>query len=666
VVVLLHGGMGPLTPVARAGRGLRLAGALGAAGLTLLRAGDAEPVAIYHFDEGNGAVVHDSSPNHNDGQVVGGATWAPKGVAGTALLFDGRSRVRIPSAAKLDLTGPHTISAWIRGRSSPLHFVDSYPNFEGMYFQVCGDTVFLATWSTPYVDPGKYSLPPLRADDAPHIYTGTIDVSLENWELSRRTAAPLSGFEPKMQVVGDRIYYEYTGRDAKRVEQIWTTESARNGSGYHATQRTANNPSLVALPSDPDQIDTKQVGDTIYRVDHGAVAVAGGRLYIAYPAQDKDNIWQFTTAICDGERTETRTRTSDRGWIPSGIQIAGDQVFYLFPKGNDVFESYTHAQIPGANRGIKTAEGIYVAASDRDGGNWRIIRRVGGPSPTSNIASFVVSNGRIYVIWSQLDPDGSGHSVIYTGAMDLDGSHFEKWQRTFAKGLGGTSISSGVQAAGRKLYYVFDQLETDLSFAELGSRNGKSPAPEWSVWIAECNLDGSDWKAQPARSGPSSMEVGYKGLAICGAKRYFGPIRLTHSAGLKGMMGSDGANIVNKGDAYGLGVTGAGEPRGFVNAGQDYLFRGDGPADTAGATADAAEPIGDGSWYHLAEVYDENRVSLYVNGELKATAPYSAPPASNPFPLTIGDGFVGCVDEVLVYDRPLSGGEVRQLFRQYR
>lgn len=139
-------------------------------------------------------MVHDSSPRHNDGRVVGGATWASRGVDGTALLFDGRSRVSVPSEPNLDLTGPHAISAWVRGRPSPLHFVEGYPNFEGMYFQVCGDTIHLATWSTPYVTPGMYSLPPLRAKDGPHIYTGTIDISLEGWQLTRRTTAPCGGF----------------------------------------------------------------------------------------------------------------------------------------------------------------------------------------------------------------------------------------------------------------------------------------------------------------------------------------------------------------------------------------------------------------------------------------------------------------------------------------
>jgi len=133
-----------------------------------------------------------------------------------------------------------------------------------------------------------------------------------------------------------------------------------------------------------------------------------------------------------------------------------------------------------------------------------------------------------------------------------------------------------------------------------------------------------------------------------------------------GMLGFDGANIVSKGDAYGLGLTARGLTRGFVNAGQDYLFRGDGPADTSGAIADAAEPLAGDTWYHLAEVYDGRNLNVYVDGKLQARTPYAAPPAANPFPLVIGDGFVGYVDEVGLYDRALSGAEVQELYRQFR
>ena len=652
---------------------LLLAAAISATGASLVPA-EENPVALYHFDEGSGSVAHDASPHHHDGRIEGGGAWAAAGVAGTALLFNGQNSVRIPSAEGLGLNGPHSISAWVRGRASPLHFVEGYPDIDAFYFQVCGDKIYIATFSDPFNHAFPTKPPTLRGQDIPHIYTGTADISLGGWHFVRRTAAPYSGFEPKMQVTGDRIYYEYTGLDSHKVQQIWTAESARDGSGYRPTQRTAEVDRDGDLPPDrPDLPDSKKVGDALYRVDHGAVAVAGGKLYIAYPTQDGHNVWQFVTAICTGDRTETFRRTTDHGFIPSAIQVAGDRVYYLFPKGNEVFETYSHALIRGANRGLKTVEGMYVASSDRAGRDWRIIRKIAGPCPAGNPASFQVSNGRIYAVWSQLERGDSGHSKLFTGVMDLDGGHFQKWQRTVDPGFLGTSIAGGIQVVGGRIYYAYNQRLTELGYREINAPGAdRSRTGSWSVWAAESNLDGSGWITARMPTRPDSVMVGYKGLVVVGAKRYLAPMdapdrpRIPAFGHGPGMLGFDGANIVSKGDAYGLGLTARGLTRGFVNAGQDYLFRGDGPADTSGAIADAAEPLAGDTWYHLAEVYDGRNLNVYVDGKLQARTPYAAPPAANPFPLVIGDGFVGYVDEVGLYDRALSGAEVQELYRQFR
>ena len=50
-------------------------------------AADEGLVAEWHFDEGAGSVLADSSGNGNDGAIYG-ATWT-EGVSGSALSFDG-------------------------------------------------------------------------------------------------------------------------------------------------------------------------------------------------------------------------------------------------------------------------------------------------------------------------------------------------------------------------------------------------------------------------------------------------------------------------------------------------------------------------------------------------------------------------------------------------
>ena len=68
-------------------------------------------VAKYTFDEGNGAKAADSSPNGNDGALMGGAQWA-KGIAGSAIDLNGTGAyVEVPASASLDLKEA-PIEAW--------------------------------------------------------------------------------------------------------------------------------------------------------------------------------------------------------------------------------------------------------------------------------------------------------------------------------------------------------------------------------------------------------------------------------------------------------------------------------------------------------------------------------------------------------------------------
>lgn len=63
--------------------------------------------------------------------------------------------------------------------------------------------------------------------------------------------------------------------------------------------------------------------------------------------------------------------------------------------------------------------------------------------------------------------------------------------------------------------------------------------------------------------------------------------------------------------------------------------------------------------------YDQKQIRLYVDGTLKASSMYSAALDRNPFPLLIGDGFQGIVDEVIIYDHALTLNEVESLHDQY-
>nr|WSY55343.1 LamG domain-containing protein [Streptomyces sp. NBC_00886] len=100
-------------------------------------------------------------------------------------------------------------------------------------------------------------------------------------------------------------------------------------------------------------------------------------------------------------------------------------------------------------------------------------------------------------------------------------------------------------------------------------------------------------------------------------------------------------------------------------------------ADTASATPVQAEQaaaggVKAGQWVHLVGTYGAgaNQLSLYVNGVLAGTAPYSTPwdarrglqIGASSYGGKPGSYFPGTVDEVRVFEKPLSATEVSDLY----
>jgi len=73
---------------------------------------DAHTVALWHFDEGHGDILHDASPYHNDGEIHN-CRWVP-GKFSSALHFDGlTSYVILPNSASLQPLTEFTLEAWL-------------------------------------------------------------------------------------------------------------------------------------------------------------------------------------------------------------------------------------------------------------------------------------------------------------------------------------------------------------------------------------------------------------------------------------------------------------------------------------------------------------------------------------------------------------------------
>jgi hypothetical protein len=79
-------------------------------------------VASWRFDEGSGAVLHDTSGFGNNGVISGDVQWV-SGLSSSALSFDGNTgRVRVPDSSSLDPASAVSVSVWVRAAGLPGDF----------------------------------------------------------------------------------------------------------------------------------------------------------------------------------------------------------------------------------------------------------------------------------------------------------------------------------------------------------------------------------------------------------------------------------------------------------------------------------------------------------------------------------------------------------------
>ncbi len=581
-------------------------------------------IALYPLDEGSGSVVHDASRHGNDGKIYG-ARWTGEGINGKALKFNGvEDHIKVPHSPGLNLTDTFTVEARVKGKGAKFSLEEKTSNDppqRGPFFQVVGDKIF---WTTNSDIPGPEG--PISYGDrncAPHIdwhiWTGQMNTDGTGWKEIQRTFPPVIGTEPKLQVVGEKIYYEYFGlynlfaKSEKIYGQRYTAWSNIDGTGWRATSR---------IP---------EAKSRAIKTEQGNMQVVGNKIYYGYPQNEVDNgKWQLWTAESnlDGTGWKAVQRTKDGGWIPA-FQVVGDYIYYRYCRTSE-------------------RDGIYFVRSNIDGTDWKVIRFVKAKLRCP-WGGFYVDKGIIYFTYSPLDKNGI--SQLWTGRMNTDGTDLEVIQRTSGNH---ETPPTRIQVVGNKVHYAYWQ--HDIEGSLLNWDHYKKGLIPRQLWTAQSNLDGTDWKTVKRTSGDIYHALFYKGIQVVGGKIYCGGQAQSSWTDERIMFGKSGSNIINKGDAYGIGLTEDNEARAFINAGQDYLFRAEAPEDTAGAIAD--HPI-DNQWHYLVMTYDKVNLKLYVDGALKSSTAYTSNTGINPFNLIIGDSFQGIIDEVGIYGRVKTAEEIK-------
>jgi hypothetical protein len=121
-----------------------------------------------------------------------------------------------------------------------------------------------------YLDGGKIYYAWHQADGSDsrkaryQIWTAQMNVDGSEWQAIQRTETPFDKYTPKLQSMGDKLYYVWEESDGKH-RQIWTAQVNKDGTGCNSKRRTQS-------PHGKYDPQFQIIGNTIYYVwheDHG-------------------------------------------------------------------------------------------------------------------------------------------------------------------------------------------------------------------------------------------------------------------------------------------------------------------------------------------------------------------------------------------------------------
>jgi hypothetical protein len=268
----------------------------------------------------------------------------------------------------------------------------------------------------------------------------------------------------------------------------------------------------------------------------------------------------------------------------------------------------------------------------------------------SNSVSVTIATGTsgasIYYTTDGSSPTQS--SSLYTGAMTLTTSAVVK-AKAFKSGYNASAEVSATFMSDLVAYWKFDE-GTGTTVADYsGNRNTGTliNGPQWTAGVSGKGLyfDGTDDNITVLNSNSLNPSNAFTVTAWVNPAATF----------------TDFRSIVVKNYKYYLyssvtGYCGDGGPLGGFN-------------EAINTTVCELPPLLVGSWTHLSLTYDGSMLTLYRDGVAVATSTASGALQATTGDLQIGaseygEFFKGLIDEVRVYNRPLSSAEVQAIYQK--
>ena len=562
------------------------------------------------FEKPTGETLLDTSPNQNHGQIHN-ATWESVNSHQYSLSFDGSGFVRVPQHECLNLFAPFTIEVWAKGTAAPLSWREMTtgdPPIRNPYFQVVGERIYFAT-NTDIPHPEK------RTRIAHHLITGSVDTNGENWTIREHQLSRFSPLEPKMQVVGDQIYYNFFALDPSqpdvtgtgKVGEFYTAHSNLDGSDFQATPRLT-----------PEEFGR--------RTEQSCLQVVGERIYHGYVKMDRHGKWQLWTAQSNLDESgwQTVQRTTEGGWIPR-FQATTDGIYYYYGRYYK-----THPQ-----------DTFYIAKSDFDGRNWQVIAKFHDEFARP-LGRLLVANGWIFVTFAARDNDGIAR--LHTGRLDINGHLRQFIKRT--DHLTDTGAAH-IRFMGDRLYYCYEKQKTSETSLQ--------------YWRAESDLDGENWRIEPITDPNVRHSMSYGAFQMVGGRTYWLADRAPDLwYDQRVLFGTSGANLVNKDGAFGIGLTEKQRARAFINCGQGYLLRGE---TMDGYYRHVIETEVDDDWHAYVMSFDGRTLTFWMDGDIVGKKSVDVSVEVNQAPMVIGEGFVGNIARLSIRKGVDIGKFSKPLFR---
>jgi len=570
----------------------------------------AQPVKLaLPLVEGAGTIVYDKSGNGNNGTIYG-ASWVD-GKYGKALSFNGSTDyVRVPDAGSLDVS-EITISVWTKRISS-----------EGSFDSICGKD-----WTNRIFLTGNRIIGLLIDANANEAYLrDTEDMQLNEWYHIVVTYS-----------VAEDAVKLYVNNVLKVFSNALNTTLEVNAADLYIGMRASGDHPYSGIIDEfhvyNRALTAGEISDLYNNYGYSTTNYAGGVLVRRFVSPEPlHGVW-------GSEETEEGIGGWLSGW--------GYRESHVIGSASGAGANYQIRVKVNYGSGADSGENVYLAGKCRtDFGDIRFTDYDGSTLLDYWLEAKV--DGNYAVLWVEVADDLSSQAqAIYVYYGRSDAATTSNVTNTFVR------VINGAQPV--KLALPMDEGSGTITYDKSGNGNNGTLLPVGSepTWVdgkygKALSFDGVDDYVEVPRSTSLNNTEG-----------------LTIVVWIKPQAAQIDSNIVVRmagGHSYGL----------FYSEGYWYLYLT--TSETPWTASFVSSPLTLNEWVFLAVTYDNiDTANFYKNGVLVKTdtTTWSGTVVNVETPVRVGrsgwggDPDIKIIDEVCIYNRALTAGEVSDLYNNY-